>query len=117
MSDYIAAMQQTGYERQRAERLAKQLKTETTLTGGVLRWNMGNLVPQDCAEFAKFLGIEVDLSKQQAARDEELDALVQAMKSRPRNPEIEAENLAEMRAAFGPGETVVNILTGETYKT
>jgi len=31
--------------------------------------------------------------------------------------EIEAERMFELRAAYGPGETIVNILTGETYRT
>jgi hypothetical protein len=31
-------------------------------------------------------------------------------------PEERAEQISEMRAAFGPGETVVNILTGEITK-
>jgi hypothetical protein len=29
----------------------------------------------------------------------------------------EEEMAFERRAAFGPGETVVNVLTGETFKT
>ena len=36
---------------------------------------------------------------------------------RNRSAEAVAEERAEARAAFGPGETVVNIFTGERYTT
>jgi hypothetical protein len=31
--------------------------------------------------------------------------------------EVSAESMFEMRAAFGPGATVINVLTGQKYRT
>lgn len=31
-------------------------------------------------------------------------------------PQEEAEHMFELRAAFGPGETVVDVISGKTYK-
>lgn len=119
MTDYIKNYQSEGFFKKEAERLAEKLKTDTTLKDGVLRWKMGNLCPADCAEFAKFIGIAVDLSKQQAARDAELSKLVKRMKRAEKNmsEEARAEQEYEMRAAFGPGVTVVNVFTGKKTKT
>jgi len=36
--------------------------------------------------------------------------------SNPDNEEAQREQEAEMRAAFGPGETVVNVFTGKEHK-
>lgn len=35
----------------------------------------------------------------------------------PRDPEAEAERAFELRAAFGPGQTIINVITGEKYNT
>lgn len=50
-----------------------------------------------------------------AARDADLDRFAAAYRAAQarRTPEEIEEQRAEMRAAFGPGETVVNVLTGE----
>ena len=34
----------------------------------------------------------------------------------PANADAQREQLSEMRAAFGPGETVVNVFTGKEHK-
>lgn len=120
MTDYIKNFgSENDMLRGEAERLAEKLKTDTTFKGGVIRWKMGNLCPTDCAEFAKFLGLAVDLDAQQAARDKQLDEMVKRMKRNEKNmsEEARAEQAYEMRAAFGPGVTVVNIFTGRKTRT
>lgn len=119
MTDYIKDLQGTGWRKADAEKMIVKIKTDTVLKSGILRWTMGNLVPQEIAEFAKHLGVAVDLKKHEAARAKNLDELVKRMKLNEANmsEEARAERDYEMRAAFGPGETVVNILTGKTYKT
>ncbi len=119
MTDYIQDFQGVGLFKKEADRIAEQIKTDTVLKGGVLRWKMGNLVPQDVAEFAKFLGVAVDLKKQAAAFKNAVGKLVRAMidVEAKETDEERAEREYEMRAVFGPGETVVNIFTGKRYKT
>ena len=52
-----------------------------------------------------------------AAYDTHLKAVLNDYRQSQLNlsDEVKAEQAAERRAAFGPGETIVNIITGETY--
>ena len=69
---------------------------------------------------------DVDIESHKAKRDEESSAMIQKWiadeeKWRKENPEgaaeADAERDFEMRAAFGPGEDVVNVVTGKRYRT
>jgi len=51
---------------------------------------------------------------QKAADDAHTEAFLAEYRKQDHTPD--AEQLAEMRAAFGPGETVVNIVTGQRTK-
>ena len=96
--------------------------TRTTFTsdaytdnGLVWRWVSNNAVcPLDAA--AEY-GIPVDAAAQAAARDAELTAFVASYKAARKNRRPSAEERFELRAAFGRGRTVVNILTGERTRT
>ncbi len=50
-----------------------------------------------------------------------LEIIADVKRTRPQTTfmeeEARAEQEYEMRAAFGPGEKIVNIFTGETYQT
>jgi hypothetical protein len=89
--------------------------TAYTEDGLVWRWASNNAVcPLDaCQDY----GIPVDAAAQAAARDAELTAFVASYKAARRNRRPSAEERFELRAAFGPGQTVVNILTGERTRT
>lgn len=73
--------------------------------------NPRSFIPVEvCGEY----GIPCDLSVQAAAREAEIDAFV--AEYRRQDAEPDAEQLCEMRAAFGPGATVVNVITGRKTK-
>ena len=98
-----------------AQRLAQQLRNEATITKGVLRWNSNNQVPfPDCIALAAHIGLPVDVAASNAARDADTDAFLTAYRKRPRR--VSSEERAEMRAAFGRGAKVVNVITGRVTR-
>lgn len=108
------------WERENAERVTKQLRENATITDGVVRWNTNNQVPpEDIVEFAAYIGMPVDVEKSKAAREKDNDEFFKRYRERQANltEEQRAERAFEMRAAFGPGEKVVDIITGETFET
>ena len=54
---------------------------------------------------------------QKAARDADTAAFVKRYRAQRRNRKLTAEQRFEMRAAFGPGETVVDVITGQKWRT
>lgn len=78
----------------------------------VVRWKSNGRIPHDdMLEKMEYMGCEFDRIKSNEVRDQE-DAAALA-KLRNQKSRHSAEELHEMRAAFGTGATVVNILTGE----
>jgi len=92
-----------------------------TITDGVVRYtSKGNVPPMDIVDAMCELGL---ISVEDWQETKRVDAIETAeilenyrRRMAERTPEQIAEQEAEMRAAFGPGETVVNIITGQrTY--
>ena len=78
---------------------------------GVARNCIGRVLMSDMLEKLTYVTDEVDEEATKAARDEEVTrSLVEYRRNA--KPASE-EELSEMRAAFGEGQTIVNILTGE----
>lgn len=82
---------------------------------GVVRWKSNDRIPHDdMLEKMEYMGCEFDRIKSNDVRDQEVAAeLAELRKQKHIHTE---EELNEMRAAFGPGATVVNVLTGEKIK-
>lgn len=78
---------------------------------GVARNCIGRVLMSDMLEKLTYVTDEVDEEATKAARDEEVTRSLAEYK-RNAKPASE-EELSEMRAAFGEGQTIVNILTGE----
>ena len=80
---------------------------------GVARNCIGRVLMSDMLEKLTYVTNEVDEEATKAARDEEVTrSLAEYRKNaKPAGP----EELDEMRAAFGIGTQVVNILTGKRY--
>ena len=77
------------------------------------RWTTnGSVVPRDVARLLKDNGYAVDLDATDAARDARMAEL--ARRARAYRPTD--EDMWEMRAAFGAGTRVVDVLTGRTYQ-
>ena len=88
-----------------------------TEDGKVWRWaESDNVVREDTAmEF----GIPIDPAATAKASEADLDRTVANYRAAmaARTPDQVAEERAEARAAMGPGKTMVNVLTGETWTT
>ena len=78
---------------------------------GVARNCIGRVLMSDMLEKLTYVTDEVDEEATKAARDEEVTRSL-AEYRRNAKPASE-EELSEMRAAFGEGQTIVHILTGE----
>ena len=78
---------------------------------GVARNCIGRVLMSDMLEKLTYVTDEVDEEATKAARDEEVTRSL-AEYRRTAKPASE-EEINEMRAAFGEGQTIVNILTGE----
>jgi len=99
-----------------AKRLADQLRNEATITGGVIRWNSNQQVPpEDCVALAAHIGLPINVAACDAARDADTTAFLAEYRKRPRNDSAEAR--FERRAAFGPGKTIVDVISGHRYRT
>lgn len=91
---------------------------------GFVRFESNDAIP-----FPDYLAAnhpDVDIDKHDQQRQDENIAAIRKMqeadeKFRSENPELaaemDAERAFELRANFGPGETVVNVLTGRTVRT
>lgn len=118
MTDYVGGYAVAGaMYHQEAHRLADKLRTDATITDGVIRWNSNQQVPpSDCVALAAHIGLPVDVvAACTAARDIETETFLADYRKRPQQPSV--EEIAGMRAAFGPGQRVVNIVTGRVTRT
>ena len=82
---------------------------------GVWRWKSSNNVPFDDMLECWNLS-EEEMKKCAEARDADNSAFLKDYRERMKNHVPSDEEMFEMKAAFGEGETVVNVLTGKTYK-
>jgi hypothetical protein len=101
-----------------AERRVADVATGQLVIGadGIGRWSTNShAIPDDCAaEFAALeLAPALDLAATRAANDAEAAQAIAAYRAaQPAEPS--AEQRADMLAAFGPGATVVDVITGRT---
>ena len=78
---------------------------------GVARNQIGRVLMNDLLEKLTYITDAVDAEATAAAREEEVERSLAAYRANAKPASKEAKK--EMRAAFGEGQTVVNILTGE----
>ena len=107
------------YWKNSAERELEEIRNDlatgkiTIDENGVARNCIGRVLMSDMLEKLTYVTDEVDTEATQAARDVEV---TKSLEEYRRNAKpATSEELAEMQAAFGEGQTVVNILTGERY--
>ena len=123
MTNFVVDMTSTKqWARREAEAARERIEAETayTITDGVMRWNSnGSVVPTEWYELAAYLGYPVDVEACDDTSRAELTAFLTGYKATQaaRSPEQVAEQRAMATAAFGEGENIVNIFTGETYTT
>lgn len=102
------------WQEKEREHTRKQLREETFERNGALVWKAsGNVVPMDVFRDAGYLPPK----SQKAERDRQVDEHLAEYLERMKNYQPSEEEMFEMRAAFGPGETIVNIITGKVVNT
>ncbi len=94
---------------------------KATVFSNVVTWNSNGNVPfDDMLNDFRTLGLvsNVTLQVSKKAREKQVAAQLQAYRvaQAQRSPEEKAEEMFEMRAAFGEGEEVVNVVTGEVTR-
>ena len=80
---------------------------------GVARNCIGRVLMSDMLEKLTYVTDRVNAEATMAAREDEVSRRLAEYRRNARP--ASQEELNEMRAAFGEGQTVVNILTGERY--
>ena len=104
-----------------ADHLARHASSITIDEHGVGRWaESGQVFPDDTAALidALDLAARLDLAATAAARQVETAAAIAAYAAAQaaRTPDQVAEHEADMRAAFGPGAEVTDVLTGKVTR-
>jgi len=86
-----------------------------TVTDGIVRWSSNNSVPPlDILEDWAELGLPFDLEASKAASDAEFAEFAARYRAQQKAPS--SEHLAEMRNEFGPGTTVVDVISGRRIR-
>ena len=102
-----------------AERELEKVRKEfeegkiTVDENGVARNRIGRVLMDDMLEKLTYITDTVDEEATKAARAEEVSRSLEAYRKKHRTSE---EEKAEMRAAFGAGSTVVDIIKGERIR-
>ena len=81
-------------------------------SNGAIRWkNNGNYLMDDYCEVLEYAGYPFSREATKAARDAQVAEQLADYKSNP--PMMTDEYIAEMRAAFGSGTSVVDVISGQ----
>ena len=98
------------------ERVSQDIKDGniTIDENGVARNCKGRALQSDMLEKVLMVSDTVNVEATRAARDEETAKVIEAYRASYTGPS--EEELFEMRAAFGTGTTVVDVLTGKKIK-
>lgn len=83
----------------------------TDARGAAFWKSNGRAIPSDCAEILSHTTFTFDPEETRKAREEQTAESLRKYTRRATD-----EEKAEMRAAFGPGTTVVDIISGETFR-
>ena len=73
----------------------------------------GQYLPSDCVEKLTYTGFFFDAEATNKAREKQTAEFLNQYRARKHTPS--AEELCEMRAAFGAGAKVVDVISGEIY--
>lgn len=100
-------------EVKRAVRKADELAIVDS--NGAIRWkNNGSYLMDDFCEMLEYAGYQFSRKATAEARNIQVVESLKNYKLNYTGPN--AEELAEMRASFGEGETIVNVITGDVIQ-
>ena len=81
---------------------------------GAVKWKRsGNYLPEDCVEKLSYTHFTFSPEATKKKRDAQTERELKAYRESMRNHQYSDEELFEMRAAFGEGATVVDVITGQ----
>lgn len=84
---------------------------------GVAFWASNNrAVPEDIAYMGKYGGLPIDLEMTKELEDRQTEKSLAEYRERMKNHVYTAEELGEMRNAFGEGAVVVDVITGRKIR-
>lgn len=94
--------------------LKEDFSKDAYVIDGVPYWKSNNRIPPtDILEFWAYCNLPINLEKSLQAREAETSAFLTQYREQMANHVPSGEELFEMRAAFGAGATVVNVVTGK----
>lgn len=114
---HYTSEEQKGLFYQSAVRLEKKFETDAYVKEGIVRWKSNDRVPPlEEMEFWAFLEKPFDFDRSLSVQKEETKKSLEEYRMREQNRQLSDEERYEMTAAFGKGATIVNVLTGTTFK-
>jgi hypothetical protein len=120
LNSYIRGINMPRYQRELGASIALKAGffEDAYLVDNVPHWKTGNRIPpKDILEFWHYCGLPFDFEKATIEREAETDRFLTEYRARMANYVPSDEEAFEMRAAFGPGEIVVNVITGQRFST
>lgn len=105
-----------------AEKDAQQIYNQAALEAvvernGAIKWKSnGRYLMDDACEMLEYKGFPFSREATRKKREIQVTQEIAEYKARRKDQPLSGEELYEMRAAFGPGETIVNVITGETHQ-
>lgn len=104
--------------KQRIEKIRAQVDAgEITIDENGVAYNcIGRVVMSDILEMLTFVTDKVDVAATQKASEEEIHQWAEEYRAAQKNHVPTDKEVFEMRAAFGEGTTVVDIISGRTIQ-
>lgn len=120
MTDYVQQYENPRfpYEKREADRLALDFDTSASVdAAGIVRWRSnGAIPPADVLEFWRHLGKVFDHDASQALRQSEQAAFLDQYRRINAGRQRSDEEMFELRAAFGEGAEVVDVITRDRVR-
>ena len=115
ISGSLGAFWKKNAEEEVRKAVAEAETKATVESDGAIRWNSnGWYLMDDFCEKLEYAGYS--FSRRATAKKREAEDAESLARYRESHTGMGAEEIAEARAAFGAGTTVVNVLTGEKFK-
>lgn len=102
------------WEKRDVEKSRTKLQTDAYWKDGALHWHSNDAVVPTWVFDEAYCEMP---AKQKAAREADEEAFIAQYRKNRSNRVLSDEERFEMRAAFGPGETVVDVFTGQKFTT
>lgn len=121
-SEYIKKKREgKDIDKDELSRLENDIHEKGEIENGILYWKMDTeekrrVVPFDVAAYAYVVlhNKDIDMNEHEKARQESVSASLNEYREAHKDDTVSDEEREEMKAAFGEGTEVVNVITGAT---